>query len=450
MFENLQERLQRTFKSLRGQAVLNEENMQETLRELRLALLEADVNFKVVKQFIDQVQAKAVGQQVMSALSPGEHVIKIVRDELVEILGKDTVRVKFASQPPTVVLMAGLQGSGKTTTSGKLAHWFKNGGHRPLLVSVDVYRPAARVQLKVVAQAIKAQIYQGEVAEANTATVERLAKEARREAVNSGCDVLIVDTAGRLHIDDQLMEEMQSLKKLLNPSEILFVADAMTGQDAVRSADEFHKKLSLTGVVLTKMDGDARGGAALSIRNVTGAPIKFIGVGEKYDALEPFHPDRIVSRILGMGDILSLIERAEQTVDKKKAQDIAARALSGDGFSLEDFRDQLRQVRKMGSIQNLMGMLPSIGPFAGLQKHADQIDEKQINHVEAIINSMTTYERQHHDVINGSRRKRIARGSGRTVQEVNNLLRQYAQMRKMFKQMGKGNMMRKLAGMKFS
>jgi signal recognition particle subunit SRP54 len=448
MFENLQERLQRTFKSLRGQAVLNEENIQETMRELRLALLEADVNFKVVKEFIDQVQAKAVGQKVMSALSPGEQVIKIVRDELVEILGKDTARMKFASQPPTVVLMAGLQGSGKTTTSGKLAHWFKNGGHRPLLVSVDVYRPAAREQLKVVAQAIKTQIYQGEVAEANTATVERLAKEARREAVNSGCDVLIVDTAGRLHIDDQLMEEMQSLKRLLNPSEILFVADAMTGQDAVRSADEFHKKLSLTGVVLTKMDGDARGGAALSIRNVTGASIKFIGVGEKYDALEPFHPDRIVSRILGMGDILSLIERAEQTVDKKKAQEVAARALSGDGFSLEDFRDQLRQVRKMGSIQNLMGMLPSIGPFAGLQKHADKIDEKQINHVEAIINSMTAHERSHHDVINGSRRKRIARGSGRTVQEVNNLLRQYAQMRKMFKQMGKGNMMRRLAGMK--
>ena len=448
MFENLQERLQKTFKSLRGQAVLNEENMQETLRELRLALLEADVNFKVVKQFIDQVQAKATGQQVMAALSPGEQVIKIVRDELITILGKDTARMKFASQPPTVVLMAGLQGSGKTTTSGKLAHWFKNGGHRPLLVSVDVYRPAAREQLKVVAQAIKAQIYQGEVGEANTPTVERLAKEARREAVNSGCDVLIVDTAGRLHIDDQLMEEMQSLKKLLNPSEILFVADAMTGQDAVNSADEFHKKLSLTGVVLTKMDGDARGGAALSIRQVTGAPIKFIGVGEKYDALEPFHPDRIVSRILGMGDILSLIERAEQTVDKKKAQDIAARALSGDGFSLEDFRDQLRQVRKMGSIQNLMGMLPSIGPFAGLQKHADKVDEKQINHVEAIINSMTQYERLHHDVINGSRRKRIARGSGTTVQEVNHLLRQYAQMRKMFKQMGKGNMLRRLAGMK--
>jgi signal recognition particle subunit SRP54 len=448
MFENLQERLQRTFKSLRGQAVLNEENMQETMRELRLALLEADVNFKVVKQFIDQVQAKAVGQQVATALSPGEQVIKIVRDELIEILGRDTARMKFASQPPTVVLMAGLQGSGKTTTSGKLAHWFKNGGHRPLLVSVDVYRPAAREQLRVVAQAIKAQIYQGEVGEANTATVEKLAKEARREAINSGCDVLIVDTAGRLHIDDQLMDEMQSLKRLLNPSEILFVADAMTGQDAVRSADEFHKKLSLTGVVLTKMDGDARGGAALSIRNVTGAPIKFIGVGEKLDALEPFHPDRIVSRILGMGDILSLIERAEQTVDKKKAQDMAARALSGGGFSLEDFRDQLQQVKKMGSMQNLMGMLPSVGPFAGLQKHADKIDEKQINRVEAIINSMTTHERHHHDVINGSRRKRIARGSGTTVQEVNNLLRQYAQMRKMFKQMGKGNFMRRMAGMK--
>src|SRR4051794_271555 len=448
MFENLQERLQKTFKSLRGQAVLTEENIQETLRELRLALLEADVNFKVVKEFIDRVQAKAVGQQVMSALSPGEQVIKIVRDELAEVLGKDTARVKFASQPPTVVLMAGLQGSGKTTTSGKLAHWFKNGGHRPLLVSVDVYRPAAREQLKVVAQAIKAQIYQGEVGEANTATVERLAKEARREAIISGCDVLIVDTAGRLHIDDQLMDEMQSLKKLLNPSEILFVADAMTGQDAVRSADEFHKKLALTGVILTKMDGDARGGAALSIRQVTGQPIKFIGVGEKYDALEPFHPDRIVSRILGMGDILSLIEKAESQIDQKKAQEMANRALSGDGFSLEDFRDQLRQVKKMGSLQSLMGMLPSIGPFAGLQKHADKVEEKKINRVEAFITSMTAHERTHNEVMNGSRRKRIARGSGTSVQEVNNLLRQYAQMRKMFKQMGKPSFARKLAGMK--
>jgi signal recognition particle subunit SRP54 len=448
MFENLSEKLQKAFKNLRGQAVLNEDNIQEALREIRLALLEADVNFKVVKQLIDKIGDKSLGQEVLTALSPGEQVIKIVRDELVEMLGQDTAKLKFASQPPTVVLMAGLQGSGKTTTSGKLANWLKNGGHRPLLVSVDVYRPAARQQLKVVAQAIKGNIYEGQVTDANTATVERLAKEARREAINTGCDVLIIDTAGRLHIDDQLMEEMQSLKKLMNPQEILFVADAMTGQDAVRSADEFHKKLSLTGVVLTKMDGDARGGAALSIRQVTGQPIKFIGVGEKYDALEPFHPDRIVSRILGMGDILSLIEKAEQQVDKKRAQEIATKALTGDGFSLEDFRDQLRQVKKMGSLQSLMGMLPRIGPFSGLQAAADKVDDKQINRVEAIINSMTRYERDHHEVINGSRRKRIARGSGTTVQEVNNLLRQYAQMKKMFKQMGKPSFARRLAGMK--
>jgi len=448
MFENLQEKLQRAFKSLRGQAVLSEENIAEALKQIRLALLEADVNFKVVKDLIDRIQAKAVGQQVMTALSPGEQVIKIVRDELVETLGKDTAKLKFASQPPTVVLMAGLQGSGKTTTSGKLANWLKNGGHRPLLVSVDVYRPAAREQLKVVASAIKANIYEGQVEEANTATVERLAKEARREAINTGCDVLIVDTAGRLHIDEQLMDEMQSLKRLLNPQEILFVADSMTGQDAVNSADEFHKKLTLTGVVLTKMDGDARGGAALSIRQVTGQPIKFIGIGEKYDALEPFHPDRIVSRILGMGDILSLIEKAEQQIDKKKAAELATKALSGDGFSLEDFREQLRSVRKMGSMQSLIGMLPSIGAFQGLQKAADKVDEKQINRVEAIINSMTNYERNHHEAINGSRRKRIARGSGTTVQEVNNLLRQYAQMKKMFKQMGKPSFARRLAGMK--
>src|SRR5437588_657908 len=365
MFENLQEKLQRAFKTLRGQAVLKEENSQEALHEIRLALLEADVNFKVVKQLIDHIQEKAVGQQVATALSPGEQVIKILRDELIETLGRDTARLKFASQPPTVVLMAGLQGSGKTTTSGKLASWLKNGGHRPLLVSVDVYRPAARQQLKVVADAIKANIYEGEVTEANTATVERLVKEARREAVNSGSDVLIVDTAGRLHIDEQMMEEMQSVERLLNQS-----------------------------------------------------------------------------------DILSLIEKAEQKIDRKKAEEMASRALAGDGFSLEDFRDQLRQVKKMGSIQSLMGMLPSIGPFSGLQKAADKVDEKQINRVEAIINSMTAHERKHHEVINGSRRKRIARGSGTTVQEVNNLLRQYAQMRNMFKEMGKPSFARRLAGMK--
>jgi len=422
--------------------------MNEALREIRMALLEADVNFKVVKELIDHIREKAMGQEVMTSLSPAEQVVKIVRDEMVAILGTDTAKVKFASQPPSVILMAGLQGSGKTTTSGKLANWLKKGGHRPMLVSVDVYRPAAREQLKVVAQSVGSHIYEGKVEEANTATVERLVKEARREAINNGCDVLVVDTAGRLHIDEQLMDEMQSLKKLLNPQEILFVADAMTGQDAVKSADEFHKKLALTGVVLTKMDGDARGGAALSIRNVTGQPIKFMGVGEKYDALEPFHPDRIVGRILGMGDILSLIEKAEEKLDKKKSEDFARKALSGDGFSLEDFRDQLRQVKKLGSLSSIMSMMPKVGPFANMQQVADKVDEKEITRVEAIINSMTAWERNHHEAINGSRRKRIARGSGTSVQEVNNLLRQYAQMRKMFKSMSKPSFAKRLAGMK--
>jgi len=449
MFENLQEKLQRAFKNLRGQGTLTPENIEEALKEIRMALLEADVNFKVVKQLIDHIQEKAIGQEVMTALSPAQQVIKIVHDELVETLGKDTAKLKFASQPPTVILMAGLQGSGKTTTSGKLAAWLKKGGHRPMLVSVDVYRPAARQQLKIVAEAIKANLYEGKVDEANTATVERLAKEARKEAINTGCNFLIVDTAGRLHIDDELMAEMQSLKALLNPQEILFVADAMTGQDAVRSAEEFHKKLSISGVVLTKMDGDARGGAALSIRQVTGQPIKFIGIGEKYDALEPFHPDRIVGRILGMGDVMTLIEKAQEQIDQKKAQEFATKALAGDGFSLEDFRDQLRQVKKLGSLQSVIKMLPSIGPFAGMQKAADHVEDKQINRVEAIINSMTAHERNHHEVINGSRRKRIARGSGTSVQEVNQLLRQYAQMRKMFKDMGKASFGRKMAGMRF-
>jgi signal recognition particle subunit SRP54 len=449
MFENLQEKLQRAFKNLRGQGTLTPDNIQEALKEIRMALLEADVNFKVVKQFVDQVAAKAVGQEVMTALSPAQQVVKIVHEELVEMLGRDTAKLKFSSQPPTVILMAGLQGSGKTTTSGKLAAWLKKGGHRPMLVSVDVYRPAARQQLKVVAEAIKANLYEGNAVLADTPTVERLAKEARREAVNSGCNFLIVDTAGRLHIDEDMMAEMQSLKKLLSPQEILFVADAMTGQDAVRSAEEFHQKLSITGVVLTKMDGDARGGAALSIRQVTGQPIKFIGIGEKYDALEPFHPDRIVGRILGMGDVMTLIEKAQEKIDQKKAAEFATKALAGDGFSLDDFRDQLRQVKKLGSLQSVIKMLPSVGPFANMQKAADHVDEKQLVRVEAIINSMTQHERLHHEVINGSRRKRIARGSGTSVQEVNQLLRQYAQMRKMFKDMGKASFARKMAGMRF-
>jgi signal recognition particle subunit SRP54 len=447
MFENLSEKLQRTFKNLRGQGTISEENIGEALREIRVALLEADVNLNVVKDLIEHIRSKAVGQEVMTALSPTEQVIKIVRDELVTLLGKDTARFQFASKPPTVILMAGLQGSGKTTTSGKLAAWLQKGGHRPMLVSVDVYRPAAREQLKVVAKSIKANLYEGDTKgeAAGTALVERLAKEARREAVISGCDTLIVDTAGRLHIDEDLMGEMESLKKLLSPQEILFIADSMTGQDAVKSADEFHKRLALTGIILTKMDGDARGGAALSIRHVTGQPVKFIGMGERPDAFEAFHPDRIVSRILGMGDIMTLIEKAEEKLDRKKSEEFARKALSGDGFSLEDFRDQLRQIRKLGSLQSIMKMLPSVGPLAGMQQMADQVDEKQFVRVEAIINSMTQKERNNHEIISGSRRKRIANGSGTSVQEVNQLLRQYAQMRKMFKNVGKGGMLQRRA-----
>jgi signal recognition particle subunit SRP54 len=451
MFETLQEKLQRAFKNLRGQGTITEENINDALREIRLALLEADVNLTVVKELIEHIRVKSLGQEVMTALSPTEQVIKIVRDELVLLLGKDTARFQFASRPPTVILMAGLQGSGKTTTSGKLAAWLQKGGHRPMLVSVDVYRPAAREQLRVVANSIKAKIYEGDLRgeEAGSALVERLAKEARREAVNTGCDTLIVDTAGRLGIDTQLMDEMAMLKSLLAPSEILFVADAMTGQDAVQSAKAFHDRLALTGTVLTKMDGDARGGAALSIRHITGQPVKFIGTGEKPDAFEPFHPDRIVSRLLGMGDMMSLIEKAEATLDRKQSEDFAKKALSGDGFSLEDFRDQLRQIRKLGSLQSIIKMLPSVGPFQGMQQMADQVDEGQFVRVEAIINSMTKRERNHHEIISGSRRKRIADGSGTTVQEVNQLLKQYAQMRKMFKGIGKGGgaMQRRAMGM---
>jgi signal recognition particle subunit SRP54 len=447
MFENLSEKLQRAFKNLRGQGTISEENMQEALREIRVALLEADVNLNVAKELIEHIREKALGQEVMTSLSPTEQVVKIIRDELIALLGKDTARFQFASRPPTVILMAGLQGSGKTTTSGKLAAWLQKGGHRPMLVSVDVYRPAAREQLKVVANSIKAKLYEGDTKgeAAGTALVERLAKEARREAVISGCDTLIVDTAGRLHVDAELMDEMAKLKSLLTPQEILFVADAMTGQDAVRSADEFHKRLALTGIILTKMDGDARGGAALSIRHVTGQPVKFIGTGEKPDAFEPFHPDRIVGRILGMGDIMTLIERAEESLDRKKSEEFAKKALSGDGFSLEDFRDQLRQIRKLGSLQSIMKMLPSVGPFSGMQQMADQVDENQFVRIEAIINSMTQKERNHHEIISGSRRKRIANGSGTSVQEVNQLLRQYAQMRKMFKGVGKGGMLQRRA-----
>ncbi len=440
MFENLSDKLQRSFKTLRGQGTLTDENIADAMREIRTALLESDVNLAVTQELVEHIRTRALGTEVTTSLSPAEQLVKIVSDELQNLLGRDTARFKFASQPPTVILMAGLQGSGKTTTSGKLAQWLKKGGHRPMLVSVDVYRPAARQQLKIVADSIKAQIYEGTISEAQpkTDTVLRLAKEALRDARNFGNDILLIDTAGRLGIDELLMDEMAQLKAELKPSEILFVADAMTGQDAVNSAKAFNDRLGITGVILTKMDGDARGGAALSIRHITGAPIKFLGTGEKPDAFEAFHPDRIVSRIMGMGDIATLLERAEEKLDRGKAEQFAKKALSGDGFTLDDFREQLRQIKKMGSMKSILKMLPSVGPFAGMAQAAENVDESQFTRVESIINSMTNRERQDHEIINGSRRKRIANGSGTSVQEVNNLLRQYAQMRKMFKMIGGG------------
>jgi len=394
-----------------------------------------------VKQFTDTVKEKAVGQEVMQSLSPGQQVVKIVRDELIEMLGGQHVRLNFAPQPPSVVMLVGLQGSGKTTSSGKLSKWLQKGGHRPLLVSVDVYRPAARDQLKVIAKDIGVKLWEGESADKPL----KLCQDAIREARNTAHDVVVIDTAGRLHIDEALMNELREIKDNVKPNEILFVADAMLGQDAVKSAHQFHEQLGFNGFILTKMDGDARGGAALSIKQVTGQPVKFVGTGEKYDALELFHPDRLVSRIMGMGDILSLIEKAEEVVDKKKAAEMQEKMLS-DSFTLEDFRDQLKQIRKLGSLEQIMSMLPSIGPFKEMQKQ--KVDEKELVRVEAIINSMTPKERRNHQLINGSRRKRIAKGSGTSVQQVNQLLKQYAQTRKMMKGMKNTFFGKRLKGMK--
>ncbi|MCH8268101.1 MAG: signal recognition particle protein [Acidobacteria bacterium] len=442
MFEDLTGKFQRVFKTLRGEGKLTEENIGDALRQIRVALLEADVNFKVVKQLIENIRAKAVGQEVLSSFSPTEQVIKIVRDELLEVLGGDTARMKFASQPPSVFLLTGLQGSGKTTTAGKIARWLQRGGHHPLLVSVDVYRPAARQQLAVVAKEVGVPVFEGSA----DAKPSELALGARQAARDRGCDVLVVDTAGRLHVDDEMMTELQQLRDLLQPTELLFVADAMTGQDAVRSAEEFHRRLSLTGVVLTKLDGDARGGAALSIRFVTGQPIQFVGTGEKFDALEQFHPDRMVSRILGMGDVLSLIEKAEEVIDSKQAEQLE-RKLRTDSFTLEDFRDQLRAARQMGPLDQILSMLPQVGPFRQLHKQSQQqtVDEGQLIRTEAIINSMTDRERRVPQILNGRRRLRIARGSGTSVQEVNRLVKQYDQARKMMRSMT-GRLLKKQRG----
>src|SRR5277367_2099558 len=429
MFENLTDKLQRVFKNLRGQGKLSQEHVEEALAGIREALLEGDVNVGVIDELLTHIREKALGSEVLPQLSPDQQVIKIVRDELALLLGKHA-KPNFASRPPSVWMIVGLQGSGKTTTTGKLAKWIATHGHRPLVVSTDVYRPAAREQLLQVAKAVHVPIWPG----TGTDKPLEIVRGAIREAKLSAHDVILVDTAGRLHIDDTLMEELGTLKRELTPAEILFVADAMIGQDAVRSAGEFHKRLGRTGVVLTKLDGDARGGAALSIRKVTGAPVKFVGVGEKYDALEPFLPDRVVSRILGMGDVLGLIERAEMAVDKKAAAELE-RKLRKDGFTLEDFRDQLKQIRKMGPLEQLVDMLPKMGPMQNIPKDA-KVDEGKLKQVEAIINSMTSQERRDHSVIDGKRRKRIAAGSGTSVQDVNQVIKQYMQMRQMMKQYG--------------
>ncbi|HXN23908.1 MAG TPA: signal recognition particle protein [Candidatus Dormibacteraeota bacterium] len=440
MFENLTEKLQRAFKNLRGQGKLSEEHVDAALREIREALVEGDVNVGVADELLAKIRKKALGSEVMLQLSPDQQVIKIVRDELLELLGKHA-KPLFASRPPSVWLITGLQGSGKTTTTGKLAKWLSAHGHRPLVVSTDVYRPAAREQLAQVAKAIGVACWPA----AGTDKPLEIARGAIRESKLSAHDVILVDTAGRLHIDDELMKELSELKRELSPAEILFIADAMIGQDAVNSAGEFHRRLGLTGVILTKLDGDARGGAALSIGKVTGAPVKFVGLGEKYDALEAFYPERIVSRVMGMGDILSLIERVEETVDQKTAAELE-RKIRRNQFTLEDFRDQLKQIRKMGSLDQLIGMIPKIGPLANLPKDA-KVDERQLKRVEAIINSMTADERDDHSIIDGKRRKRIARGSGTSVQEVNQVLKQYLQMRQMVKQYGAAARLGKMKGL---
>ncbi len=441
MFEALQDKFQQAFKNLRGHGTLTPEAIDEALREVRMALLEADVNFNVVKALLERVRVRAMGEQVGAAFTPAQEVVRIVRDELVEILGHDASLLTFSKEYPTVLLMVGLQGSGKTTTSGKLALWLSKKKKRPLLVSCDVYRPAAREQLAVIAKSIGIPCFAGD----GINSPVDLALAAKKDAADRGHDVLIVDTAGRLHIDEPLMKEVADLRATLRPSEVLLVADGMVGQDAVKSAQEFHERLGATGVILTKLDGDARGGAALSIRHVTGQPIKFIGVGEKYDALDVFYPDRIVSRILGMGDILSLIEKAEEKIDKQKALEVHQK-LQSDSFTLSDFRDQLAQMRSLGPLDQMLGMLPKVGMLKNVGKV--QVDEKELIRIEAIINSMTEKERRRHDIINGKRRKRIARGSGTSVQQVNQVLKQYVQMRSMMKTMSTGLLGKQLSRLK--
>ncbi len=425
MLEELSSKLETVLKKVRGQGKLSEKNIADSLKEIRRALLEADVNYRVVKQFVNDVQEKALGEEVLRSVTPGQQIVKIVHDELVRLMGETHTEIKSAGIPPTIIMLCGLQGSGKTTFSGKLASYLRKRGRRPMLVAADVYRPAAKKQLEVIGETLDVPVYS---TPSNDAV--QICKESIKAAREKGCDVLILDTAGRLHIDEEMMQELVRVKKEVQPHEILFIADGMTGQDAVTAAKQFQERLDFDGVVLTKMDGDARGGAALSIRAVTGKPIKFIGVGEKLDAIEPFHPDRIASRILGMGDVVSLVEKAQEVMDVEKAEKLEKK-LRKNQFTLEDFYDQLQQIKRMGPLEQLLGMIPGIGK----QLKNVQVDDNAFVRVEAIINSMTPEERRRPEIINGSRRRRIAAGSGTRVQDVNQLLRQFTEMKKMMKRM---------------
>jgi signal recognition particle subunit SRP54 len=431
MFESLSDRLQGVFRSLRGEVRLTEATVEAALREIRMALLEADVNFKVVKAFIDRVRDRAVDQEVLKSLTPDQQVVRIVRDEMLALFGETTGGLPPSSAHPRVVLLLGLQGSGKTTTAGKLGRWLAKQGRHPLLVSTDVRRPAAIEQLNVVGRQAGVRVHDP----AGDLDPVRRASGAMTEARNSGFDTVIVDTAGRLHIDDDLMLELQAISAAVEPTDRLYVADAMTGQDAIKSAGEFNHRIGISGVVLSKMDGDARGGAALSVVGVVGVPIAFVGSGERLQDLEPFHPDRVVSRVLGMGDVLSLIEKAEEAVSIEDAEKLE-RKLRLDEFTLEDFRDQLRTIKKMGPLEQILGMLPGMGNIKELAANREKVDDKQLDRIEAMINSMTPHERRNHQLISGSRRKRIAKGSGTSVEEINRLLKQFVQMKKMLKQMG--------------
>jgi len=443
MFENLTDRLTHTLKRLRGQGRLSEDNIQETLREVRMALLEADVALPVVREFIDRVRARAVGQEVLTSLTPGQALVKIVHGELIAIMGEANDELNLRMQPPAVILMAGLQGSGKTTSTAKLARWLKERQKKSVLVaSCDIYRPAAIEQLQTLAREVGAEFFPSSPDQDPVAIALAAVEQARKRVI----DVVIIDTAGRLHIDSEMMDEIKRVHAALNPIETLFVVDSMTGQDAANTAKAFNDALPLTGVILTKTDGDARGGAALSIRTLTGKPIKFLGVGEKTAALEPFHPDRVASRMLGMGDVLSLVEEAERKVDRAKVEKLAGKLKTGQRFDLEDFRDQLQQMMGMGGLSGLMDKLPGMGNIP--KDVRSQVNDRELVRMVAIINSMTPGERSHPDVIKGSRRRRIALGSGTEVQDVNRLLKQFMQMQKMMKQMSKGGMSKMLRGLK--